>query len=190
MKPRIDDRYALLIDGKWMESEGGGTFTTTNPANGEPLATCVDASPADVDKAVVAAWKAFTSWKKTSPQERATLLLRIADLIDSNAEHLAMVETLDNGKPIRETTAIDVPLSSDHFRYFAAAARAEEGQAAMIDDQTLSIILREPIGVVGHIIPWNFPLLMPPGKLSPALAAGDCVVIKPSTKPPVAFGTG
>ncbi|NDY55249.1 aldehyde dehydrogenase family protein [Desulfovibrio sulfodismutans] len=187
MKPRIDDHYALFIDGKWMESEGGGTFTTTNPANGEPLATCVDASAADVDKAVAAAGKAFASWKKTSPQERSALLLRIADLIDDNAEHLAMVETLDNGKPIRETMAIDVPLSSDHFRYFAAAIRTEEGHAAMIDDQTLSIILREPLGVVGQIIPWNFPLLMAAWKLSPALAAGDCVVIKPSSETPLSL---
>jgi acyl-CoA reductase-like NAD-dependent aldehyde dehydrogenase len=110
------------------------------------------------------------------------LLNKVADLIDANAEHLAMVETLDNGKPIRETSAIDVPLSSDHFRYFAAASRTEEGQAVMIDDQTMSIILREPIGVVGQIIPWNFPLLMAAWKISPALAAGDCVVIKPSVE--------
>ncbi|NMC51024.1 MAG: aldehyde dehydrogenase family protein, partial [Desulfovibrio sp.] len=120
-------------------------------------------------------------------QERAAMLLAIADLIDANAERLAMVETMDNGKPIRETTAIDVPLSSDHFRYFAAAIRTEEGHAAMIDDQTLSIILREPIGVVGQIIPWNFPLLMAAWKLAPALAAGDCAVIKPSSETPLSM---
>jgi acyl-CoA reductase-like NAD-dependent aldehyde dehydrogenase len=187
VKTHIDPNYELFIDGKWVKSAGGKTFTTYNPANGEALATCVDATPEDVDAAVKAAWKAFDSWKRTSPQERAALLLRIADLIDQNAEHLAMVETLDNGKPIRETSAIDVPLSSDHFRYFAAAIRTEEGQAVMIDDQTMSIVLHEPLGVVGQIIPWNFPLLMAAWKIAPALAAGDCVVIKPSSDTPLSL---
>lgn len=182
MKTGIDERYKLFIDGKWVDSSSSRTFTATNPANGERLATCAEAGPDDVDRAVAAAWKAFASWKKTSPTERAALLTKIADLIDANAQHLALVETLDNGKPIRETTAIDVPLSSDHFRYFAAAARTEEGQAVMIDDTTMSLILREPLGVVGQIIPWNFPLLMAAWKISPALAAGDCVVIKPSVE--------
>ncbi len=185
MKTQIDKQYKLFIGGKWVKSTAGDTFTTTNPANGEALATCVDASAEDVDLAVKAAWKAFESWKRTSAQERATVLLRIADLIDQNAEHLAMVETLDNGKPIRETSGIDVPLSSDHFRYFAGAIRAEEGSAVMIDDQTMSIILHEPLGVVGQIIPWNFPLLMAAWKIAPALAAGDCVVIKPSSETPL-----
>ncbi|MFU2208975.1 aldehyde dehydrogenase family protein [Solidesulfovibrio sp. C21] len=180
MKPTLDETYKLFIDGKWVESSCGKTFEATNPANGETLATCANACPGDVDMAVAAAWDAFPAWKKTSPQERAAMLNKIADLIDENAEHLAMVETCDNGKPIRETRNIDVPLSSDHFRYFASVVRTEEGRAAMIDDQTMSIILREPIGVVGQIIPWNFPLLMAAWKISPALAAGDCVVIKPS----------
>ncbi|MGB4511931.1 MAG: aldehyde dehydrogenase family protein, partial [Thermacetogeniaceae bacterium] len=140
-----------------------------------------DASRNDVDAAVKAAQKAFESWKKTSPAERAAILLKIADLIDENAEKLAMIETLDNGKPIRETTAIDIPLGADHFRYFASAVRMEEGSVAMIDDNTMSIILREPIGVVGQIIPWNFPFLMACWKIAPALAAGDTVVIKPSS---------
>ena len=116
-----------------------------------------------------------------SPQERSSLLLKIADLIDQNAQKLALVETMDNGKPIRETTAIDVPLSSDHFRYFAAAIRTEEGQAVMIDKNNMSITLREPIGVVGQIIPWNFPLLMGAWKIAPVLASGCCTVIKPSS---------
>ena len=180
MTPKLDDSYKLFIDGKWVDSSCGKTFTATNPANGEALATCTNACAEDVDRAVEAAWTAFPGWKTTSPQERAAMLLKIADLIDANAEHLAMVETCDNGKPIRETRNIDVPLSSDHFRYFASVVRTEEGRAAMIDDQTMSIILREPIGVVGQIIPWNFPLLMAAWKISPALAAGDCVVIKPS----------
>jgi len=179
MQKQVDDRYNLFINGKWVDGSGG-TFTSVNPANGEPLAVCANAGPEDVDRAVDAAWAAFASWKRTSPQERAAVLMRIADLIDENAERLAMVETLDNGKPIRETRAIDVPLSSDHFRYFASAVRTEEGLATMIDDQTMSIVLREPIGVVGQIIPWNFPLLMAAWKIAPALAAGNCVVIKPS----------
>jgi len=180
MNTRPDEHYKLFINGKWVESRGGKSFTATNPANGEALATCASATPEDVDLAVEAAREAFPVWKKTSPQERAAMLMHIADLIDANAERLAMVETLDNGKPIRETSAIDVPLSSDHFRYFASVARTEEGLATMIDDQTMSIVLREPIGVVGQIIPWNFPLLMAAWKISPALAAGNCVVIKPS----------
>ena len=177
----VDSDYGLFIDGKWTRGKEGKTFTAQNPANGEALATCIDASRDDVDTAVAAAWRAFDAWKKVSPRDRAAMLLKIADLIDANAEKLAMVETLDNGKPIRETTAVDIPLGSDHFRYFAAAIRTEEGQATMIDKDTLSLILREPIGVVGQVIPWNFPFLMACWKIAPALAAGDCVVIKPSS---------
>ncbi len=177
----IDKSYKLFIDGNWIDGTEGKTFTSYCPASGEALSTCVDAGKEDVNRAVTAAWKAYESWKDVSPQERARMLNMIADLIDANAEKLAMVETLDNGKPIRETMAIDVPLSSDHFRYFASAIRTEEGQAVMIDKDTMSIILREPIGVVGQIIPWNFPLLMGAWKIAPALAAGDCVVIKPSS---------
>ena len=181
MQKPMDDSYKLYIGGKWVDAEGGKTFKAYCPANGEFLASCADASRNDVDAAVKAAQKAFESWKKTSPAERAAILLKIADLIDENAEKLAMIETLDNGKPIRETTAIDIPLGSDHFRYFASAVRMEEGSVAMIDDNTMSIILREPIGVVGQIIPWNFPFLMACWKIAPALAAGDTVVIKPSS---------
>lgn len=181
MSGPVDSEYVLFIDGQWTKGKEGKTFKAFNPANGELLATCIDACKEDVDLAVSAAWKAFDGWKKVSPQERAAMLLKVADLIDANAEKLAMVETLDNGKPIRETTAVDIPLGSDHFRYFASAIRTEEGQAVMIDKDTLSLILREPIGVVGQIIPWNFPFLMACWKIAPALAAGDCVVIKPSS---------
>lgn len=170
-----------------MEAKDGKTFETYCPANGELLATCANAGKEDVDEAVNAAWKAFETWKDTSAQDKANILLKIADLIDENAEKLAMVETLDNGKPIRETRNIDVPLSSDHFRYFAGAIRAEEGKATMIDKDTISIILKEPIGVVGQIIPWNFPLLMAAWKLAPALAAGCTVVIKPSSSTPLSI---
>ncbi len=181
MENVVEAKYKLLIGGNWVEPRSGETFESTCPADGRKLSLCADAGKEDVDDAVKAAWKAFESWRRVSPQERAAMLLRIADLIDGNTERLAMIETLDNGKPIRETRNIDVPLSSDHFRYFAAAARTEEGQAVMIDDETMSIILHEPLGVVGQIIPWNFPLLMGAWKIAPALAAGDCVVIKPSS---------
>ncbi|BBB92098.1 MAG TPA: aldehyde dehydrogenase family protein [Methylomusa anaerophila] len=176
-----DESYQLFIDGQWVEGKEGKTFQSYNPANGEKLATCVDAGKEDVNQAVAAAWKAYESWKDISPQDRSKMLLQIADLIDANTERLAAVETLDNGKPVRETLNIDVPLSSDHFRYFASAIRTEEGQAVLIDKDTLSLVLREPIGVVGQIIPWNFPLLMAAWKIAPALAAGNCIVIKPSS---------
>ncbi|AEG61713.1 aldehyde dehydrogenase family protein [Desulforamulus ruminis] len=187
MQKPMDENYRLFIGGKWVEGQEGNTFKTYCPANGELLATCVDAGQADVDMAVDAAWKAYASWKDVSPQERAGMLLKIADLIDANAEKLALVESLDNGKPIRETMAVDVPLSSDHFRYFASAVRTEVGEAVMIDKDTMSLVLREPIGVVGQIIPWNFPLLMGAWKIAPALAAGDCVVIKPSSTTPLSL---
>ena len=187
MSQHISPEYKLFIDGKWTDAQDGKIFTTKNPANGDILATCADAGKEDVDRAVHAAQKAFAAWKHSTPAERSALLLKIADRIDANAEHLAMVETLDNGKPIRETLNIDVPLSSDHFRYFAAAIRTEEGTATMIDKDTMSIILREPIGVVGQIIPWNFPLLMAAWKLAPALAAGDCVVVKSSSATPLSL---
>ncbi|KLU60649.1 putative aldehyde dehydrogenase AldA [Peptococcaceae bacterium CEB3] len=187
MQKPMDASYKLYIGGQWVEGVEGKTYKSYCPANGEFLATCVDAGKEDVDRAVKAAWQAFPSWKEKSPQDRAAVLLRVADLIDANAEKLAMVETLDNGKPIRETTGIDVPLSSDHFRYFASAVRTEEGRAVMIDKDTLSLILREPLGVVGQIIPWNFPLLMAAWKIAPALAAGNCVVIKPSSATPLSI---
>lgn len=181
MEKPMDENYKLLIGGKWVDAQEGKTFKSYCPANGEFLATCADAGREDVDLAVKSAWKAFESWKKTSVQERSTMLLKIADLIDENADKLAMIETLDNGKPIRETRGIDIPCSSDHFRYFAGAIRAAEGSAEMLDDNTLSIILREPLGVVGQIVPWNFPFLMAAWKLAPALAAGNCIVFKPSS---------
>lgn len=181
MQKLIEENYKLYIGGKWLDGKEGRTFNSYCPANGELLASCVNAGKEDVDLAVEAAWKAFESWKNVSAQERAAYLLKIADLIEENADKLAMIETLDNGKPIRESKNIDIPLSADHFRYFAGAVRTEEGQAVMIDQNSMSIILQEPIGVVGQIIPWNFPFLMAAWKIAPALAAGDTVVIKPSS---------
>lgn len=177
----IKESYQLFIDGQWVDSSDKKTFKSYCPANGEELATCAEATREDVDKAVDSAWKAFKTWKNTTVAERAVILNKIADIIDENKELLAMVESLDNGKPIRETMAIDVPYSAEHFRYFAGVILSEEGSANMLDNNTLSLILREPIGVVGQIVPWNFPFLMAAWKLAPVLAAGCCTVLKPSS---------
>jgi len=180
-KPELQERYQLFIGGQWRDASDGAVFSTRCPANGEKLAECAQATKEDVDDAVTAAWEAFGTWKKVPTSERAAILNRIADIIDANTEHLAMVESLDNGKPIRETMAIDIPLSAKHFRYFAGCIMAEEGSANILDEQFLSLILREPIGVVGQIVPWNFPFLMAAWKLAPVLAAGCCTVFKPSS---------
>ncbi len=177
----INESYKLFINGQWADASDGATFKTYCPADGSFLAECAQATREDVDRAVDCAWKAFETWKNTTVSERADILMKIADVIDANKEKLAMIESIDNGKPIRETMAIDVPYSSDHFRYFAGVIRAEEGSASMLDNHTLSLILREPIGVVGQIVPWNFPFLMAAWKLAPVLAAGCCTVFKPSS---------
>ena len=177
----IKDSYQLFIGGQWVDSADGKTFKSYCPADGRELATCAEATREDVDRAVESAWKAFESWKDTTVAQRAAVLNKIADIIDENKELLAMVETLDNGKPLRETMAIDIPFSAEHFRYFAGVILAEEGSATLLDNQTLSLILREPIGVVGQIVPWNFPFLMAAWKLAPVLAAGCCSVLKPSS---------
>ncbi|MDR2565677.1 MAG: aldehyde dehydrogenase family protein [Bifidobacteriaceae bacterium] len=181
IKADLQETYGLYINGEWRPSSDGATFVSTCPANGEPLARVAEATKEDVDAAVDAAWAAFESWKKVEPAARAAILNQIADVIDANAAHLALVESLDNGKPIRETSAIDIPFASDHFRYFAGAVRTEEGTATLLNEETLSLVLREPIGVVGQIVPWNFPFLMAAWKLAPVLAAGCCTVFKPSS---------
>ncbi len=181
-KPKLKESYKLFINGEWCDASDGGTFETKCPANGEKLATCAAATREDVDKAAQAGWDAWISWRNSSPADRAEVLMEIADIIDKNKEHLAAVETFDNGKPIRETLASDVPESADHFRYFAAAIRAHEGSAVMLDDDTMSIILHEPIGVAGQIIPWNFPLQMGAWKLAPVIASGCTTVLKPAAE--------
>ena len=181
MKANLDARYDLYINGQWVPASDGKVFTAYNPATGEKLAECAEATKEDVDAAVKAAWAAFPAWRDMGIAERAGILEKIADIIDENAELLATIESMDNGKPIRETMAIDVPYSSDHFRYFAGAIRVEEGTASVLDGNMMSLILREPIGVVGQIVPWNFPFLMAAWKLAPALAAGNCIVFKPSS---------
>ena len=174
MNVNLDAKYELYINGQWVAPSGGKYFTTTNPATGEKLAECAEATKEDVDAAVQAAWAAFPAWRDLEPDKRAAILLKIADIIDENKELLATIESMDNGKPIRETMTIDVPYSSDHFRYFAGAIRTEEGSASILKDHVgefMNIILHEPIGVVGQIVPWNFPFLMAAWKLAPALAA-------------------
>ena len=184
-KADLQNSYPLFINGQWKNASDGATFKTYCPADGKLLAECAQATREDVDEAVASAWKAFESWKNAPVNERAAILNRIADIIDEHREHLAMVETLDNGKPIRETMNVDIPMSAQHFRYFAGCIMADEGSAGMLGRDTLSLILREPIGVVGQIVPWNFPFLMAAWKLAPVLASGCCTVFKPSSTTPV-----
>lgn len=178
---RPESSYQLLINGVWTDGAHKKTIESFNPATGELLTTLAVAERSDVDFAVTSAWEAFTDWSQTSPQERSKYLLEIADRLEAELERFATLETLDNGKPIRETMNVDVPAAIDHFRYFAGVIRAESDEANLIDKNSLSIVLSEPIGVVGQIVPWNFPLLMGAWKIAPALAAGNCIIIKPSS---------
>jgi aldehyde dehydrogenase (NAD+) len=177
----LQKKYQLFIGGQWKDASDGKTFQSICPADGRVLTECAEATKEDVDDAVREAWKAFETWKHVPVNQRAAILNKIADIIDANREHLAMVETLDNGKPIRETMAVDIPLAAEHFRYFAGCILAEEGSANMLGENTLSLILKEPIGVVGQIVPWNFPFLMAAWKLAPVLASGCCSVFKTSS---------
>lgn len=181
MEITLQEKYGLFIGGKWVDAGTDKTIDVINPATGQKLTEISEATEQDVDAAVQAAQAAFVDWSRTSPIERQNVLLKIADRIDAHKEYLATIETMDNGKPIRETMNADIPLGADHFRYFAGAIRSEEGHAKMLDENMMSLILREPIGVVGQIIPWNFPFLMAAWKLAPALAAGCTVVMKPSS---------
>lgn len=190
MNVKLKEKYGLYINGQWRDASDGATFATKNPATGEHLAYCAEATKEDVDDAVNAAWAAFPAWREVSPQERAAILYKIADIIEANSALLAEFETLDNGKPIRETTYIDVPWAVEHFRYFAGAVLTHSDSARVLNTpnfpgETLSLVLREPIGVVGQIVPWNFPFLMAAWKLAPVLAAGDCTVLKTSSETPL-----
>ncbi|MFT8395810.1 aldehyde dehydrogenase family protein [Propionibacterium sp.] len=175
------DNYGMYIDGEWRQASDGATLAAFDPAHGTPLAQIPDATEQDVHDATKAARAAFSGWADTPVPARSQALLDIADLIEANVQYLATVESLDNGKPIRETSNADIPLAVDHFRYFAGCMRADEGASTMIDKNTLNIILREPLGVIGQIVPWNFPFLMAAWKLAPALVAGNTIVFKPSS---------
>jgi len=183
--PLFRERYDNWIGGRWVAPLGGASFTDHSPINGRAIATFASSGPEDVELALDAAHGAKAAWARVSPSDRARMLNRIADRLEDNLEFFALAETIDNGKPIRETRAADVPLAIDHFRYFAGCIRAEEGAISTIDDNTIAYHFREPLGVVGQIIPWNFPLLMAAWKIAPALAAGNCTVIKPASQTPL-----
>ena len=183
-KPTFKEKYSNFINGKFVAPLDGEYFENTSPVDGSLIAKYPRSKQKDIDLAVKAANEAKDAWGNTSAGERSALLYKVADIIEENLEEFALVETCDNGKPIRETINADIPLSIDHWRYFAACIRAEEGSATELDSNTLSMNIKEPLGVVGQIIPWNFPLLMLSWKLPPALSAGNCVVLKPAEQTP------
>ncbi|EKF25340.1 EPTC-inducible aldehyde dehydrogenase [Mycolicibacterium hassiacum DSM 44199] len=183
----FESRYGNFIGGEWVPPVSGQYFENITPVTGQPFCEVPRSDEADIDKALDAAHAAAPAWGKTAPAERAAVLNKIADRIEANLESLAVAESWDNGKPIRETLNADLPLTIDHFRYFAGAIRAQEGSISQIDDDTVAYHFHEPLGVVGQIIPWNFPILMAAWKLAPALAAGNAVVIKPAEQTPASI---
>ncbi|MFM6974543.1 MAG: aldehyde dehydrogenase family protein, partial [Agromyces sp.] len=174
-------------NGKYVAPASGQYFENVSPVNGKAFCEVARGTAADVDAAVDAAWKAFASWGKTSVTERSIILNKIADRMEANLEAIAVAETWENGKPVRETLAADIPLAIDHFRYFAGVIRADEGSIGELDHNTVAYHYNEPLGVVGQIIPWNFPILMAAWKIAPALAAGNCIVLKPAEQTPVSI---
>ncbi|WP_323834721.1 aldehyde dehydrogenase family protein [Photorhabdus africana] len=175
------ESYKMLIGGQWVDSVSKTTTKSYNPATGELLAEYASGNAEDVDLAVSAAKKAFHAWSQTSAIERQSALLKIADLLEAEQKRFAILESLDTGKPLHESLNMDLPASIDQFRYFAGVIRSHTDEASVLDTNTLSLVIREPIGVVGQVIPWNFPLLMAAWKLAPALAAGNTIVINPAT---------
>ena len=184
MTSPFKDRYDNFIGGKFVAPKAGRYFDNPSPITGKTICAIARSDASDIELALDAAHAAKDAWGKTSVAERALMLNRIADRMEENLELLATCETWDNGKPIRETMAADMPLAVDHFRYFAGCIRAQEGGISEIDNDTVAYHFHEPLGVVGQIIPWNFPLLMAVWKLAPALAAGNCVVLKPAEQTP------
>ena len=181
------ERYDNFIGGRFVAPVGGRYFENTSPITGQKVCEVARSQKEDIELALDAAHKAKDAWGRTSPAERAGLLLKIADVMEQNLEAIALAETWDNGKPIRETMAADIPLAIDHWRYFAGCVRAQEGALSEIDHDTIAYHFHEPLGVVGQIIPWNFPILMAVWKLAPALAAGNCVVLKPAEQTPASI---
>src|SRR6266516_3719727 len=179
-------KYQLFIDGQFVDAESGKTFNSPNPATGETFAEVAEGDKADIDKAVAAARRAFEGkWSKISARDRGRMIYKLAQLIEQHANELAELETSDNGKPIRESLYVDVPQAVENFEYFAGYATKIEGETIPVPGQMFNYTLREPVGVCGQIIPWNFPLLMGAWKLAPALAAGNTVVLKPAEQTPV-----
>ncbi|MGO4448305.1 aldehyde dehydrogenase [Phyllobacterium sp. TAF24] len=187
VRPNFKKRYGNFIGGKFVEPKSGRYFDNTSPINGQVLCEIARSDASDVEAALDAAHAAKDAWGRTSVAERSVILNKIAQVMEDNLTLLAQAETWDNGKPIRETTAADLPLAIDHFRYFAGVIRAQEGGISEVDHDTVAYHFHEPLGVVGQIIPWNFPLLMAIWKLAPALAAGNCVVLKPAEQTPASI---
>ena len=183
----IKARYENFIGGKMVPPVKGKYFSNPSPVTGQHLCDVARSSAEDVELALDAAHRAAPTWGKTSPTERARIINKIADRLEENLEAIAVIETIDNGKPVRETMAADLPLAIDHFRYFAGCIRAQEGSLSQLDEDTIAYHFHEPLGVVAQIIPWNFPLLMAVWKLAPALAAGNAVVLKPAEQTPVSI---
>jgi aldehyde dehydrogenase len=181
------NKYSNYIGGKWVPPVSGNYFDNISPVTGKTFCAIPRSDAADIELALDAAHAARRAWGKTSVTDRSNILLRIADRMEQNLKMLAVAETIDNGKPLRETMAADLPLAIDHFRYFAGCIRAQEGAISEIDDNTVAYHFHEPMGVVGQIIPWNFPLLMAAWKLAPALAAGCCIVLKPAEQTPASI---
>lgn len=186
-KVNFKSQYENFIGGEWVAPVKGEYFDDISPVDGKAFAKVPDSTSEDIELALDAAHKAKDAWGKTSPMERSNLLLKIADRLEENLETLAVAETWENGKPVRETLAADIPLAIDHFRYFAGCIRAQEGGISEIDHDTVAYHFHEPLGVVGQIIPWNFPILMAAWKIAPALAAGNCIVLKPAEQTPVSI---
>jgi aldehyde dehydrogenase len=186
-RPEFKAHYDNFIDGKWTAPVRGRYFDNISPIDGKIFTKVAHSSKEDLELAVDAAHRAFAKWSKTSATERSIILNKIADRLEANLEYLAIVETIDNGKAVRETLNADLPLAIDHFRYFASVIRAEEGSVVELNEHTVSMIMYEPIGVVAQIIPWNFPILMAVWKLAPALASGCCVVLKPAESTPTSI---
>ena len=185
--PYGKEKYDNYINNKWVKPADGKYFENVTPISGKPFCEVARSNEKDINLALDAAHAAKDSWGKTSATERANILLKIADRMEQNLETISLAETIDNGKPIRECMAADIPLAIDHFRYFASAVRAQEGSIGEIDHETMAYHFHEPLGVVGQIIPWNFPILMAVWKLAPALAAGNCIVLKPAEQTPVSI---
>ncbi|MEX3506787.1 MULTISPECIES: aldehyde dehydrogenase family protein [unclassified Corynebacterium] len=181
------ERYDNYIGGQWVPPVDGEYMDNITPVTGEVFCQVARGKEADINLAIDAAEKAFETWGKTSPAKRSLVLLRIADRIEENLEKIAVAETWENGKAVRETLAADIPLAVDHFRYFAGAIRAQEGGISQLDENTVAYHFHEPLGVVGQIIPWNFPLLMAAWKIAPALATGNCIVLKPAEQTPASI---
>ena len=187
IRPSFKQKYEHYIGGKWVAPSSGEYFENSSPIDGKVFTRAARGNAKDIDLAIDAAHKAFETWGKSSATSRSNIMIKIAQVIEDNLEYLAIVETIDNGKAIRESRLADLPLVIDHFRYFAGVIRADEGSMSEHDETTVCLNIHEPIGVVGQIIPWNFPLLMATWKIAPALAAGCCVVVKPAEQTPTSI---